>query len=81
MPIEGLDASQELAIVSATDQHLRVVLHGIGQKRQRTGTEFFLLALLQFLGRHFLFGLGENRCGRHVSAWISRIERKITQMQ
>lgn len=41
--VKGLDAGQELAIVSAGDQHLGVVAAGGRQEGERTGGELVLL--------------------------------------
>jgi len=45
MAVEGLDARQQLAVVAARDQHLRVRAHGRLQDGQRARGELVLLQL------------------------------------
>jgi hypothetical protein len=60
IPVKSLHSSQEFAIVSATDQNLRVVLHGLCQNWEWTDLEFFLLTSIQLFSRH----LGTRLCRR-----------------
>lgn len=45
--IESLHPPQQLPVVPAVDQNLRVGLHTLRQHRQRTGLELLLLVLLR----------------------------------
>lgn len=52
LPVEGFHSTQELLVVAAVDEDLRVVLDGLCEDGERPGVELLLLALLQLLGGH-----------------------------
>ena len=49
MPIEGLDPREQLAVVAAGDEHLRVRADGRLQDRERAGSEFVFFELSDFI--------------------------------
>ena len=49
MPVKGLDAREQLAVVAAGDEHLRVRPDGRLQDRERAGCEFVLFELGDFV--------------------------------
>merc|ERR1712038_352067 len=63
--VEGLHPPQQLLVVPAVDQDLRVSLDGLCEDRGRSGVELLLLLGLQLLGGHLRLGLRECRRRRH----------------
>lgn len=59
--VEGLDAAEQLLVVSAVDQHLRVALHALREHGQRARRELLLLGLrLIILATGVLFSIPLN---------------------
>ena len=52
MAIKSFDASQQLLVVPAVDEHLRVILHRLSEDGQRTGVELLLFLRIQILLGH-----------------------------
>lgn len=52
LPVEGFDSTQQLLVVAAVDEHLRVVLDGLREDGQGAGVKLLLLSLLQLLRGH-----------------------------
>lgn len=57
MPVERLDPSQQLPVVSARHQNLVPTLHGHRQQRQRARAELFFLDFPDFGLGQLGFGL------------------------
>lgn len=53
--IEGFDSSEKFLVVSAVNEDLSVVFHGLREDTERTGVEFFLFQLLKLFRRQFGF--------------------------
>ena len=58
VPVKGLDAREQLAVVAAGDEHLRVRPDGRLQDRERAGGEFVFFELGDFVFS-VIFGSGE----------------------
>lgn len=66
MPVKGFDASQQLLVVSAVDQHLRVVLHGLGEHREWSSVELLLFLLGQLFRGQFRLGFCQRPDGEFI---------------
>ena len=65
MPVEGLDAPQQLLVVSAVNEHLRVALHALREYGQRPSGELLLLRLrLVVLGGSTQAAISTGKGGR-----------------
>lgn len=71
VPVERLDATQQLLVVPAIDQHLRVVLDGLRQHGQWPGVELLLLLAGELLGRQLGFRL-DDRPGAIITIGVSK---------
>lgn len=57
VPVEGLDSSEQLLVVTAVDEDLSVVLDGLGEHRQRARVELLFFSFLELLRAHLRLGL------------------------
>lgn len=63
MPVEGLHTSEELAVVAARNQDLRVRTHSRLKERKRAGREFMLLELGDLILAVLELSAGRNVVG------------------
>ena len=56
VPVEGLDAAEQLLVVAAIDEHLCVVLYRLGEHGERARVKLLLLAFGQLLWCHLALG-------------------------
>ena len=72
MAVERLDSTQELFVVPAVDEDLRVVLDAVREDPERAGVELLLLLGVPLLRSHISFGHFELEVG---TSWVEKYRR------